>query len=134
MKFLLVGTAFTPGAQALIVKGLPQYAPVILRAEPTNPYDALAVRVLVPRDSVIESPELHEALAAFALTLDSMEFPFHLGHLGAKSETKAAKAALREGHSFALCAQWHSLDEAARSAGRLIQHPNGSNLVEVTLA
>jgi hypothetical protein len=132
MKFLLVGTGSTPGAAALIAKGLPQYAGVILQAEPENPYDALAVRVLVPRDSVIESPELHEALAAFALTLESMEFPFPLGHLGAKSETKAAKAALREGHSFALCAEWHSLGGEARSAGRLIQHPNGSNLVEVT--
>ena len=133
MKFLLVGTVFTPGAVALIAKGLPQYAAVTLRAEPENPYDANAVRVLVERNSVVESPELHEALAAFGLTFEGMEFPFPLGHLGAKYETKTAQAALREGHQFRLAAEWHSLGEAPRGSGRLIQQPNGSNLVEVAL-
>jgi hypothetical protein len=133
MKFLLVGTAFTLGAPAIISKGLPQFARVTLQAEPENPYDPNAVRVFVARDAVIESPELHEALAAFGLTFETLDFPFPLGHLGAKAETKAAKAALREGHQFELCAAWHLLAENARSAGRLIQHPNGSILVEVTL-
>ena len=131
MKFLLVGSMFSQGAPALIAKGLRQGAEVTLQAEPENPYDANAVKVFVARESVLPSNELAEALAEFALTLDTMQWPFAIGHLGAKAETKAAKAALREGHSFALCAAWHQLSVASRSVGRLIQHPNGSNFVEV---
>ena len=131
MKFLLVGSMFSQGAPALIAKGLRQGAPVSLVAEPENPYDANAVKVFVAREDVLASPELDEALAEFALTLATMEWPFAIGHLGAKYETKAAKAALREGHQFCLVLDWKGLPEASRSVGRLIQHPNGSNFVEV---
>ena len=131
MKFLLVGTQFSPGATALITKGLAQRAQVTLRAEPENPYDSLAVRVFVPRESVLTSPDLDEALAAFGLTYATLEWPFALGHLGATQVTKAAKAALREGHQFSVVSEWHQLPEAARSSGRLIQHGNGTNLIEL---
>ena len=131
MKFLLVGQRFSQGAPALIAKGLPQRAEVTLRAEPDNPYDANAVRVFVARDSVVSSPELDEALAAFGLSVGAMEWPLAIGHLGATAVTKAAKAALREGHQFALCGEWHRLSEPARTVGKLVQHLNGSNFVEV---
>jgi len=131
MKFLLVGSMFSQGAPALIAKGLRQGAAVTLQAEPENPYDANAVKVFVARESVLPSNELAEALAEFALTLDTMQWPFTIGHLGAKYETKAAKAATREGHQFRLALDWKGLSEASRSVGRLIQHPNGSNFVEV---
>ena len=129
MKFLLVGTGFTPGASAVIAKGLRQNALVTLVAEPENPYDAQAVRVFVARDEVVESPELAEALGGFGLSVDAIQWPLQLGHLGAKAETKAAKAAVAGGHHFALCAKWHDLGGPA--VGRLIQHGNGTNLVEV---
>ena len=122
---------FSQGAPAIIAKGLRQGAKVTLQAEPENPYDANAVKVFVAREDVLPSDELSEALAEFALTLATMEFPFAIGHLGAKYETKAAKAALREGHQFRLALDWASLPEASRSVGRLMQHPNGSNFVEV---
>jgi len=134
MKFLLVGTSFTPGAQALISKGLPQRAEVILQAEPENPYDALAVRVFVPIESVLPSDDLDEALAGFGTSLDGLGFPFCLGHLGAKAETKAAKRASAEGHQFSLCTEWHRLDEEGRGIGRLIQYSNGTCLVEIESA
>jgi len=122
---------FSQGAPALIAKGLRQHAAVTLRAEPENSYDANAVKVWLERDAVIESPELDEALAAFGLSVETIEWPIAIGHLGAKATTKAAAAALREGHSFELCAKWHDLSEAARTKGRLTQHSNGTNIVEV---
>ena len=131
MKFLLVGQMFSQGAPALIAKGLPQRAEVTLRAEPENPYDANAVKVWVDRDAVMVTDELTEALAAFGMSLETIEWPLAIGHLGAKAETKAAKAASREGHQFALCAAWHRLSEPTRSVGKLVQYPNGSNFVEV---
>ena len=136
MKFLLVGTGFTPGAVAVIAKGLRQNARVALVAEPENPYDAMAVRVFVTRDEVAQSAELAEALAPFGLSVETIQWPLQLGHLGAKAETKAAKAAIAGGHNFALCAKWHGVraqpDNAEWGAsGHLIQHGNGTNLVEV---
>jgi hypothetical protein len=131
MKFLLVGQVFAPGATAIITKGLSQYAGVMLVAEPENPYDANAVRVFVPRESITLNAELDEALAAFALTSAALTFPFAIGHLGAKYETKAAKAAMREGHQFRLATDWHGLSGNSRTSGRLIQHPNGTCLIEV---
>ena len=50
MKFLLVGSQFAPGAPAMLAKGLAQRAQVALIADPTNPYDAQAVKVLLPDD------------------------------------------------------------------------------------
>ena len=132
MRFLLVGTHFAPGAVAVIAKGLGQGAKVTLRAEPDNPYDAQAVKVWVERDAVAEGPELEEALAGFGLSVASIAWPLALGHLGAKYETKAAKVALREGHQFRLVSDWHGANEATRGTGRLIQHANGTCLVEVT--
>ena len=136
MKFLLVGTAFTPGASAVIAKGLGQRAQVALVAEPENPYDAQAVRVFVTRDEVHESPELTEALAAFGLSVETIQWPLQLGHLGAKAETKAAKAAIAGGHHFELCMKWHGVRAQPGSAewgafGRLIQHSNSTNIIEV---
>jgi hypothetical protein len=116
---------------ALIAKGLPQYAAVTLVAEPENPYDANAVRVFVTRESVLECAELDEALGGFGLTLTTLTFPLAIGHLGAKYETKAAKAALREGHQFHLGADWQGLPAGPRESGRLTQYPNGTCLIEV---
>lgn len=131
VTFLLVGQAFTQAARAVIALGLPQRAFVELRAEPDNPYDAQAVRVLVSRDSVTDSSELDEALAAFGLTVATVEWPLALGHLGAKATTKAAKAALQAQHTFALCETWHRLAEGQREVGRLVQYGDGTVLVEV---
>lgn len=131
MKFLLVGVTFAQGAPALLAKGLPQYAAVELRAEPDNPYDSNAVRVYVARDAVAESGELSEALAGFGLSVETLGWPFALGHLGASYVTKAAKRALAEGHQFRLVSEWHQLPEEARNVGRLILHANGTILVEV---
>jgi hypothetical protein len=128
MKFLLVGTFSIPGAAAIISKGLAQYAAVLLRAEPENPYDAEAVRVLVARDEVIRTAELEEALVSYGLGFGGLQFPFAIGHLGAKYSTKAAQAALREGHQFRLVQDWHGV---GAQSGRLIQHPDGTKLVEV---
>ena len=130
MKFLLVGTAFTPGAVALVAKGLPQGAEVELRAEPENPYDAYAVRALVARSEIRPNDVLTEALAGFGLSLDSIAWPLQLGHLGAKAETKAAKAAIAAGHQFDLCAKWHGAAGGGPLKGRLIQHGNGTNIIE----
>ena len=134
MKFLLVGQMFTQGAPAVIAKGLGQATKVELRAEPDNPYDANAVRVLVGRSAVIETPALLEALLGFGMTLDSIAWPMPLGHLGAKAETKAARAARQGGHQFALCAEWHALSEAERASGSLLQYPDGVFLIDVPLA
>ena len=89
------------------------------------------MKVWVDRDAVMVTDELTEALAAFGMSLETIEWPLAIGHIGAKAETKAAKAALREGHQFALCAAWHRLSEPTRSVGKLVQYPNGSNFVEV---
>ena len=60
-----------------------------------------------------------------------MEWPFGVGHLGAKYETKAAKAAIAEGLQFHLVTDWHGLEGDSRSDGHLVQYPNGTCLVEV---
>jgi len=127
MKFLLVGQAFHPGAHDIIARGFIQATPVLLIPEPSNPFDPLAVRVAVERKDVIDSPALTDALLGFGLTLDSVVWPFDLGHLAAKYETKTAKAARAAGHSFELCAEWH---KASPSEGRLLQYPDGVMLVE----
>ena len=132
MKFLLVGTTFAPGAPALLAKGLRQGAQVALRAQPENPYDANAVRVWLERGEVLVSDELSEALAGFGLSTDTLQWPFALGHLGAGYATKAAKRALAEGHQFRLVSEWHQLPDELRGAGHLIQHANGTTLVEVS--
>jgi len=134
MKFLLVGQMFTQGAPAVIARGLPQAAKVELCAEPENPYDPYAVRVLVEREAVVATPALTEALAGFGLSLDTIAWPLALGHLGAKAETKAAKAARAGGHVFALCAAWHDLPAGTREHGRLLQHSDGVYLVDVAAA
>ena len=128
MRFLLVGTVFTQGALAVIAKGLRQAVQVELRAEPENPYDANAVRVFVGREEVQPSEELAEALAAFGLSVEAITWPMAIGHLGAKYETKAAKAALREGHQFHLASEWHA---EAKPVGRLMQHSDGVLMIEV---
>ena len=128
MRFLLVGTTFTPGAQAIIAKGLGQGARVTLIAEAENPYDTQAVRVFVAQSEVIPSAELDAALVPFGLSVDTIRWPLQLGHLGAKATTKAAKTAQAEGHRFELCAEWHV--GGAPPHGRLIQHGNGTNLIE----
>jgi hypothetical protein len=60
----LVGAHFRPPAKA-ILQVLPAGIELILRAEPTNPYDANAVQVLCA-SSVIPQ-EAHEELGVFAL-------------------------------------------------------------------
>jgi len=131
MKFLLVGSYFTQGALAVITKGLRQGATVTCVAEPENPYDRDAVRVFVARSEIIDCPEVREALGEFALTLETLQDPFPLGHLGAKATTKAAKLALAEGLQFGLAADWHLLADSERNPARLLQHANGTCLVSV---
>lgn len=126
VKFLLVGTQFSQGAPALLAAGLPQGARVELRADPTNPYDPLAVRVYALREEVKESPALEEALAGHALALAALEWPFPLGHLGANEGTKAAKLARSAGLRFFLAAEWHNLPEATRAEGRLVFEGSGA--------
>ena len=130
-KFLLVGTQFALGAAALLASGLPQRAPVALVADPDNPYDSLAVRVLVARSAVVESPDLSFALAGAGLDLDSIVWPAMLGHLGASRETKAAKRTMQAGLHFATAKDWHSLREAERTAGTLEFQGGGSILIDV---
>lgn len=99
-------------------------------AEPENPYDRDAVRVFVARSEIIDCPEVREELAKFALTLETLQDPFPLGHLGAKATTKVAKLALAEGLQFNLAASWHLLPDSERNPARLLQHANGTCLVE----
>lgn len=131
MKFLLVGTGFIPGANAIISKGLRQRATVTLQGEPENPYDPLAVRVSVDQGEVVPNAELDEALAGFGLALSGLSWPFPLGHLGAKAETKAAKRASAAGHHFELCAEWHKLPEWLRVNGHLVLQSDGTIIIEV---
>lgn len=132
MKFLLVGSQFAPGAPAMLAKGLPQRAEVLLQAEPDNPYDALAVKVLVGKSQVVRGPELEEALAGHAIAWDDLTFPFMLGHLGASMETKAAKAAVKAGLKFMGVKAWHELAPEARSRGVLVFEGFGPITVEVS--
>lgn len=152
MKFLLVGSFATKGAAAVIAKGLPQHAEVRLVAEPGNPYDPLAVKVYVARGVLRDSEALAEALAGSGLSEATLwsedgvlwegehgaDPLFPLGHLGAKYETKAAKAALREGWQFRLAREWHGgggeggarVGEAPPARGKLIQCADGTKLIE----
>jgi hypothetical protein len=59
----LVGAHFRPPAKA-ILQILPGGAPLILRCEPTNPYDPNAVQVLVESKSIPE--DTHEDLGMHA--------------------------------------------------------------------
>lgn len=146
MKFLLVGSFATKGAAAVIAKGLRQGAEVTLVPEPENPYDANAVRVFVARSVLRGSDDLAEALADSGLTEatlwaepgvrgdagDAGDPLFPLGHLGAKYETKTAKAALREGHQFRLARDFPAGGEGSEARkGALVQYPDGTKLIEV---
>ncbi len=128
VKFLLVGQWFHVGAQALLEKGLKQGARVTLRAESDNPYDSRAVRVEVEVEEIVLSEELQNDLARYGLQVATMGFPFMLGHLAASRDTKAAKAALAAGLTFAPNSEWHAL---GRDEGFLVFHGNGTVWVEV---
>lgn len=126
MRFLLVGTGFHPGAQALLLHGLGANAPVALVPEPANPYDALAVRVEVAQAAVQDSHALRVALLAQGL--DAPAFPFTLGHLAAKLDTKAAQRAIAEGLDFVVVDEWHRGGKPLE--GTLVFASGGSVLVE----
>jgi len=86
-SFPIVGARFRPPAQAL-TNGLPQETPVILRAEPTNPYDINAIQVLLQSSSLIDLEEdqiniLNEELSSSGKTVEDitdME-EWHLGYI-----------------------------------------------------
>ena len=133
-KFLLVGSQFVQGAQAVLAKGLSQSARVALVAEPSNPYDPLAVKVWVDRAQVADSADLDDALGLFGLSLGAIEWPLALGHLGASRETKVAKAAAKAGLTFDVVAKWHQLAEGDRASGSLRFEGSGHVTIEVTAA
>jgi len=126
-KFLIVGTYYNPGANALLDFGLRARAEVTLRAEPDNPYDPEAVEVLVEANAITPSEALDEALVGFGLTVATLPFPFRLGHLAAKYETKTAKRALAGGVTFSLAKDAKGLER-----GHLVFESNGSVMVEAT--
>jgi hypothetical protein len=132
MKFLLVGQHFALGAEALLEFGLRQGARVELLAEPTNLFDANAVRVEVEQGEVAwGGSKLAEELAGYGLTTETMTWPFHLGHLGATEGSRAAKEARKAGVGFGLVAQWHKLPPEVRGSGRLLFEGGGAITVLV---
>ena len=134
MKFLLVGQHFALGAEALLESGLRQGARVELLAEPTNLFDANAVRVEVEQGEVAWGSgggRLTEALAGYGLTMETMSWPFHLGHLGANEGSRAAKEARKAGVGFSLVTQWHELPPEVRRSGRLLFEGGGAITVLV---
>lgn len=82
--FNIVGAFYRPPAKA-ILEALPAGAPLILRAEPDNPFDSNAVQVLSRSASWGESAreKLKEALPLFGHDLDeTLSQPeWHLGYI-----------------------------------------------------
>jgi hypothetical protein len=85
----LVGAHFRPPAKQLL-ECLPSGAKLLLVAEPENPYDERAIKVLLPDlgKAIPESQKdaLREALPATGNDLDELliqDEPIHLGYLGA---------------------------------------------------
>jgi hypothetical protein len=101
LKVLLVGQYFHPPAST-VLKCLPDGALVALRAEPDNPWDELAVQVLLAPGQI--KPE---ALASYAEDLaghgtstdevEALDKPpgLLLGHVGASGGKPLARAAIR---------------------------------------
>ena len=96
---LLVGAwARPPAKQVLAV--LPAGAQLTLQAEPENPYDANAVRVMVSPEVIPESQytALDEALLTVGHTLEMLmsSGPLQLGYLPAQAGKPLAKARQQE--------------------------------------
>jgi hypothetical protein len=89
---LLVGTYFVKGAKTLL-KCLPQGASVELRAEPDNPYDPQAIRVVLAETKQInidQLEQLEEELGGAGLTVEDILAQLTagdivLGHVGANT-------------------------------------------------
>ena len=113
MKYLLVGSQFCQGAPAVLAHGLAQRTPVVLRAEPDNAYDPLAVQVFVAKDNIRESEALAMALIGFGTSLEDTPEEVLLGHLGASRETKVAKVARSAGLTHGLTTDWHNRGSCA---------------------
>jgi len=93
----IVGAAYRPPASA-ILGALPAGASLLLRPEPSNPFDPNAVMVVVTvgviRDQA-DAEELAMRLGGFGMTYDELtdEFLDHEYHLGYIAKTFAASLA-----------------------------------------
>jgi hypothetical protein len=93
----IVGAKFRPPA-AGVLSVLPGSASLIVRREPSNPYDPNALQVLVPADvlAALPQPQLLAAIEGFGFTLGEagpgqivtndyarspLEMPLHLGYV-----------------------------------------------------
>jgi hypothetical protein len=110
--FPIVGSFFRPPAKALI-SVLPMDTPLILLAEPDNPYDPNAVAVWLNMSTIPEEldPQLEEALAPFGFDLTHIrgEENLHLGYIPKEKakELRQAEVIPNEGQvsvTFALSA------------------------------
>lgn len=92
MKLLLVGSHFHPPAKALLEHAIPAGTEVSLVPEPDNPYDPLAVMVLVAKESLRPPEWFDEILAGFGWSEDDLPEMIKLGHIAASDGKPLAKA------------------------------------------
>lgn len=88
----IVGMHFRPPAK-LLVQVLPAGTTLTLEPEPENPYDPLAIRVLVAASAIPESQyaRLEAELPGMGLTIDEVlgaEAPWQLGYVCASTNVK----------------------------------------------
>jgi hypothetical protein len=138
--YLIAGSYFRPPAKQLM-QILPQGTPVLLEAQPDNPYDAWAIAVMLDPGAVLPalSAELKARLEA-ALTGTGqiiedllLEPRIQLGFIAASEGKPLAKARL-ECDGFALLEGNRELGErfpGALPEGKLVGLPNGGVGVEL---
>ena len=108
-KSPIVGAYFRPPAKQVLAS-LPSGCQLVLVAEPDNPYDAAAIKVLVGLDQVPEGQyeELERALDGTGTSLGELlerDEPLHLGYvisagnkkLGSWDSNEAVAELLRQG-------------------------------------
>jgi len=93
----IVGAAYRPPAAA-ILGALPAGASLLLRPEPSNPFDPNAVMVVATAESIdtqADAEELVHRLQGFGMTYEQVcgEPPEHEWHLGYIAKTFAASLA-----------------------------------------
>lgn len=130
----LVGMRYRPPAAA-ILSVLPAGAALHLRPEPSNPFDANAIQVLVATMEIPEGQREGLALAAapFGFTIEEIlaADEWHLGYV--KRECAAESAARWRAEPNIYCNIYLQLEENPEDyiPGRLIFDPAGRPLVEI---
>ena len=137
---LLVGSYHRPPAKS-ILEHLPTGAPLVLQAEPENPYDAGAIKVLLdPADAIPKEQyqPLADKLPLQGYTLEQVMSggPLQLGYLAATGGKPLAKGQQAIGQGLSLAgnsefAPWVPTDTGAEA--RLAFGPGGELLVQLRM-